>query len=67
MNTTKESPFGINRKTSITEGKKILNGVQAYYVTNRPHVVKELVLFFIITFTIMFGAWWAWYGISKPY
>jgi membrane protease YdiL (CAAX protease family) len=27
----------------------------SYYVTNRPHVVKELVFFFIITFTIMFG------------
>jgi membrane protease YdiL (CAAX protease family) len=27
----------------------------SYYVTHRPHVVKELVLFFIITFTIMFG------------
>jgi membrane protease YdiL (CAAX protease family) len=27
----------------------------SYYVTNRPHVVKELVLFFIITFAIMFG------------
>jgi uncharacterized protein len=27
----------------------------SYYVTNRPHVVKELVLFFVITFTIMFG------------
>jgi hypothetical protein len=27
----------------------------SYYVTRRPHVVKELVLFFIITFAIMFG------------
>lgn len=27
----------------------------SFYVTNRPHVVKELVFFFIITFTIMFG------------
>lgn len=27
----------------------------SYYVTHRPHVVKELVLFFIITFAIMFG------------
>jgi len=27
----------------------------SYYITNRPHVVKELVFFFIITFTIMFG------------
>jgi membrane protease YdiL (CAAX protease family) len=26
-----------------------------YYVTNRPHVKKELVLFFVITFAIMFG------------
>jgi membrane protease YdiL (CAAX protease family) len=26
-----------------------------YYVTNRPHMVKELVFFFVITFTIMFG------------
>jgi membrane protease YdiL (CAAX protease family) len=28
---------------------------KSYYVTSRPHVVKELVLFFIITFAIMFG------------
>jgi uncharacterized protein len=27
----------------------------SYYITNRPHVVKELVFFFIITFTIMLG------------
>jgi len=27
----------------------------SYYVTNRPHVVKELVFFFIITFAIMYG------------
>jgi membrane protease YdiL (CAAX protease family) len=27
----------------------------SYFVTNHPHVVKELVIFFIITFTIMFG------------
>ena len=55
MNTTEVRPLGINRKTSDTEGKNITNGIPGYYVTNRPHVVKELVLFFIITFAIMFG------------
>ncbi len=32
-----------------------MNRTKSYYVTSRPHVVKELVLFFIITFAIMFG------------
>ncbi|MBA4385174.1 MAG: hypothetical protein C0410_10605, partial [Anaerolinea sp.] len=32
-----------------------MNQNQTYFVTKRPHAVKELVLFFIITYTIMFG------------
>ena len=55
MNTTEVSPLGMKRTTSVTEGKSSMNGIQPYYVTNRPHVGKELVLFFIITFAIMFG------------
>ena len=39
--------------TNIGTTKRDMN--ISYYVTNRPHVVKELVIFFIITFTIMFG------------
>ena len=32
-----------------------MNQNQTYFVTKRPHAIKELVLFFIITYTIMFG------------
>jgi len=51
----------MNTNSKAIENKDVklkeinMNRTKSYYVTSRPHVVKELVLFFIITFAIMFG------------
>jgi uncharacterized protein len=45
--------FKKNKKRK--KGEYFMNRIQSYYVTNRPHAVKELTIFFTIVFTIMYG------------
>ena len=32
-----------------------MNRIKAYYVTNRPHALRELIIFFTVVFIIMYG------------
>ena len=32
-----------------------MNKIKSYYVTNRPHALRELIIFFTVVFIIMYG------------